>query len=252
MGTGSRGGGGSGGGRGGGGGSGGGKATSGYRVQGDRVISNARPMSEIESIIKKIFQNPNRREYFLRQFANPLVRNLYEHLFSLYQQLVLNRSWNGLQREYGIEGGKGCLKRWMEAILQRYINQESDERMRKAAEASFKRYLFQIIGNDIQLYLHGTGSDIVQKANQHILQYTSNNFLAGLICEVLRRENELSIDNAETEYQIRETSTNIADRVVLEFENKFRNPHKPPARSYKELLTVINKDPEWFLKELRA
>ena len=244
MGTGSRGGGGSGGG-----GSGGGSIAGGYRVQGDQVISKARPLNEVENLIRKIFRDPNRREYLLRQFSNPLIRNLYEHLFSLYQQLVLNRSWSGIQKEYGIEGGPGCLKRWVDAIFSKYENQERDQRMRDVAKASVKYYLFQAIGNNIELYLRGSGSDIVESANQNILQYTSNNFLAGLIREVVRRERELSIDSAETEYQINVASTKIANRVVDDFVDKFRNP---PKVSYKQLLVNINANPDWFLKALRA
>lgn len=244
MGTGSRGGGSGGGGS----GARGGGGFGGYRFENGRIKSEARPLNEVEKLVTKIFSDPNRRDYILRQFTNPLVQHIYEHLFALQQQLSLNRSWTGIQREYGIEDKPGCLMQWAETVFKQFTKLESDQIRQDVVWGAMKNYLSQMLGNNIRVYMTGTGTEIASRVDARIMERTSNNFLAGLIREVVKRETELCASTDETQVQLGEVSNITANRIVRQFEEEFRDP---PKLSYRNLFTVIDNNPKWFLKALR-
>jgi hypothetical protein len=249
MGTGSRGGG-SGAGSSGGGRSGG-SSVGGYTFENGIVKSKFQNQGyeEIVKIIKKILHDPNRRAYFLREFGNPLVCKVYEHLFVLYQQLVLNHSWDGIFRVYGIIDEPGCLKKWVVTIIEQNKNLEPDSRMSDEVWGSLKKYISQALGAKTDLYFSGTGSEVVHNLDSHFMRNISNNFLAKMINEVLFGEVEMSNPSTETVIKIGQASQNFADHIVNSFEDKFHNKQGIP---YKDLFSVINKEQDWFLKVLRG
>ena len=50
-------------------------------------------------------------------FDNDLVRDVYRSLFRIAVDLEQNKSWDGIAKQYRVDGSAGCLHRLSEAIL---------------------------------------------------------------------------------------------------------------------------------------
>ena len=107
-------------------------------------------------------------------------------------------------------------------------------------------FLLKALGNDIDSYLSADGATIVEKLDESIFKSASGYFLGALVWRVLERDAEtLPHDN---EALLRDVSQKLADRIVYEFEQKFKNVEQV---THRQIFRVFQENPDWLIGELR-
>lgn len=250
VGTGSFGGGGGGGfGGGGSGGSGGyGGGSGGYCFKdGNYVPAVAKPATvkrEVQKTLRRLSKYSH--GYLDGQFGSPLVRSIYEEVFSFRRSTYSEDPCGALAEEYGIQDGPGFLLRWVDALMEKYQDLESDIKVQGTARTCLEDFLVKALGDNLDLYLTGTCSETLARLDPKIFRSTSGYFLGNLVWRVLERECERQ--QPEVEVQIRRESQVLADRVIASFEERFL---RKGSTGYRDLFRVIQENPDWFRKELR-
>lgn len=230
---------------GGGGGSGMMSSRGGYRFENGQLTGDEQAQGAIQAEMKQIF-NRLSREYLLQYFASSMFRAIYEELFILSVQVFQNQSWQSITEACGIDDGPGCLQKWVELQIRRFEEREPNQKVRDTARACLEDFVFQALGNNIDLYIEGTGPQIIENLQQEVFNNTSGHFLSFLVWRVLEREKERLPE--QTESQWHECAQVIAERVTRSYERKY---YAREQRTWRQLFEVIAGQEDWLLQEVR-
>jgi hypothetical protein len=246
---------GSGSGGGGGGGSGGataggGRGYGGYRVSGGRLIVQDVDASEkakaVGHVLKKL-----RPEYLQEQFIDSSAREVYRELSLINVDLCINRSWNGIRDRFGVDGGRGCLTKLVATIMGGLGTADRNRRSRSFVRMALENFLLRAMRDDPRLLLSATADEAIKAVDAGVFERASGLFLGDLLYEVLRGE-ERALP-AEVKAGLRPVVQARADRIVADFETRFRG--KPLDKigqvSRRNLFDVIASQKGWFLDQLR-
>jgi hypothetical protein len=219
----------------------------GYRFKKDKVISTKPLVSKTEKIVKETLAKLP-REYALKMFGSPMVRGLYEDLFELAVHIFQNRSWQGLEERYGVPGGPGCLLAWAQSVIARRRSEEPNFKISETAGLALEDFLMAALGNEIDRYVSGDTTEILEHLDKNRFDSTSSYFLAFLIKRTLAREPSFATVPEGTEAQISQIAEQTADRIVRSFESKFYGKQQT---THRDLFRLIQEQPDWFLEQLR-
>lgn len=239
MGSGSFGGGGSGG------SGGGGSGVGGYRFQGGKTVSGAPSFAKVEKDVDDI-RAKLPKEYALKLFRSSMMEAVYSALFELSVHIFQNRSWGKVTERFEVRGGPGCLFRWVHAVLQQAEADEPNTKFREIAQLALEDFVIRALGSDPDLYMAGSGDQIVAALDKRVFDSTSGFFLGFLLRRMIEREFGAVSEN--TEQQIGTIAQQLADRIVGSFESKF---YAKGQTTHRDLFRVIQENPDWFWDLLR-
>jgi hypothetical protein len=246
---------GSGSGGGGGGGSGGataggGQGYGGYRIKGARLLVHnvdATAKAEaVRSVLKKL-----RPEYLHEQFVDSSAREVYRELSRMNVDLSINRSWEGISRRLGVDGGPGCLLKLVAALMRRLEVEDGNRKSHSFVRMALENFLLRMLGDDPQLLVSASAEQVIEYVDRGVFERQSGLFLGDLLYEVVRAE-ERALPQ-EVKSGLRGVVQATADGIVSDFEARFRGKPLGEIRqvSYRDLFDVIRREEDWFLSQLR-
>jgi hypothetical protein len=237
---------------GGGGGGGGGSASggSGYSIGnpgagGSRLVP--RRKDEIGAAFDKLLEGPP-KEYYLNIFASDLVRDLYAALLDVSVSLGLDRDWKAIQDKYHVSPDPGCLPGLREAMVEMHGGDDADPLVREICIAALESFFIYAMGDRPTVYGRANAAEVFQKINRKVLiDSRSSYFLREMIHEIAKRRcAELT---SELRDDLDEYSLKRADRIVQDFDTRFKDPD--PAMTHNKIFQVIRENPDWFLNLLK-
>lgn len=205
--------------------------------------SGARAQEAVRNAFAKLSRDS--QKYLLAQFCSPMLRQVFEQVFLLPAPVFRDRRWDLVARQFTIGSGRGCLREWVEHVIAEAAGSEPNPRVRETIRMCLEDFLVTALGNDIDAYLSGDGSSVVRKLDERVFKSTSGHFLGALLWRVLERELERLPETSET--QLRQASQKLADKVVGEFERRF----KTGQVTHRQLFRVLQDNRDWLLEELR-
>jgi hypothetical protein len=243
-------GGGSGGGSGGFGGGGGGGVGS-VTLRGDALVSADPGVAEAFDAIVKVYARLS-REYLVFLFDDPGVIKAYEALFRLSVALRQDRSWNAVEREFGVDDGPGCLKRLAAVLASDAGNDAVNPNLQATLQAALLDFLLRAVGNQLAVRNRGDATAVIGAAKGDVFGRTANLFLSSYLSATLRLEGKNLNQAART--HLNDFALAQANRIVSAFAGKFRHhPWKDiPQVSYPSMIRVLGGEPDWTVRQLRA
>jgi len=246
---------GSGSGGGGGGGSGGatangGRGYGGYRVSGGRlIVHNVDAQHKAEAVRRVLTKLP--REYLLEQFVDSSAREIYRELSLINVDLCVNRSWSGVAKRLGVDGGAGCLIRLSAALIRQLDTSDQNKKSRAFVRIALENFLLRAMHDDSEQLVSATADQVVANVDHSVFARLANLFFGDLLYEVVRGE-ERSVP-PDVKVGLRVVVQARADKVVSDFETRFRG--KPlgaiPQVSYRSLFDVMAAQKDWLIDQLR-
>jgi hypothetical protein len=246
---------GSGSGGGGGGGSGGaraggGEGYGGYRVSGGRlIVQNADAEEKAEAVRRVLTKLP--REYLLEQFVDSSAREVYRELSLINVDLCANKSWDGIARRLGVEGGPGCLTRLTAALMRRPETADQNKKSRAFVRMALENLLLRAMGDDSKRLVSANAEQVIATVDPEVFKRLAGLFFGDLLYEVVRGE-ERSLP-PQVKAGLRPVVQARADRVVSDFETRFRGKSLDQIKqvSYRNLFDVMAAQKDWLVDQLR-
>jgi hypothetical protein len=192
------------------------------------------------------------RDYLSFLVSDPGVAKAYEAMFRLGVMLTQDKSWNGVERDFGVDGGPGCLAR-LAAVL---ASDSGDSAVSPALQAPLKAavldFLLRVVGDNPAIRNRADAAQVVAATQHDVFARTSNLFLGSFLYENLRLEGKNL--NKAARAHLNDFAMAQSDAIVAAFGNKFR--HKPwndiPQASYTHMIKVLAGEPDWTATRLRA
>lgn len=245
-------GGGSGGGSGGfgGGGSGGGGMGSVTLRGGALTSADPGAVAAFDAIVKVYAKLP--RDYLSSLLSDPGVAKAYEALFRLGVALLQDRSWDAVQREFGVDDGPGCLARLAAALASDGGSDAVNPRLQAPLKAAILDFLLRAVGDDLAIRNRGDAAAVLAAVSSDVFGRTANLFLGSYLSETLRLESKNL--NRAARAHLNDFAMAQADRIVGAFAAKFRHqPWKDILQvSYPHMIRVLGGEADWTVKQLRA
>jgi hypothetical protein len=246
---------GSGSGGGGGGGSGGataggGKGYGGYKVSDGRLIVENVDAEDKAEAVRRVLTKLS-KEYLLEQFVDSSAREVYRELSLINVDLCTNRSWNGITKRLGVEGGPGCLTRLSAALIRHLQTPDQNKKSRAFVRMALENFLLRAIHDDSKLLVSATAEQVVAKIDPGVFARLAGLFLGDFLYEVVRGE-ERSLP-PQVKAGLRPVVQVRADRIVSDFETRFRGKplDKIKQVSYRNLFDVMAARKDWLVDQLR-
>ncbi|MBO3751110.1 hypothetical protein J5X84_33985 [Streptosporangiaceae bacterium NEAU-GS5] len=191
-------------------------------------------------------------DYLSSLLSDPGVAKAYEALFHLSVALLQDRSWDAVQREFGVDDGPGCLTRFAAALASDGGSDAVNPRLQAPLKAAIRDFLLRAVGDDHAIRNRGNAEDVIAAANSGVFGRTANLFLGSYLSETLRLEAKNL--NRATRAHLNDFAMAQANKIVGAFARKFR--HQPwkdiPQVSYPHMIRVLGGEPDWTVKQLRA
>lgn len=179
------------------------------------------------------------------------VIKAYEAMFRLSFALLQDRSWNVIEREFGVDGGPDCLPRLATALTSDTGGNAVSPALQAPLKAAVLDFLLRAVGDNLEIRNRGTGEQVVATADAQAFGRTANLFLGSFLSENLRQEGK-NLNRAARAY-LNDFAMAQADNVVAAFQGKFH--HKAwndiPQVSHSHMLRVLGGDPQWTTARLR-
>jgi len=193
------------------------------------------------------------RDYLSSLLSDPGVAKAYEALFRLGVALLQDRrSWDAVQREFGVDDGPGCLARLAAALASDSGNDAVSPALQAPLQAALLDFLLRAVGDDLAIRNRGDAAEVLAAASSDVFERTANLFLGSYLSEILRLEGKNL--NRPARAHLNDFAMAQADRIVDAFARKFR--HQPwkdiPQVSYPNMIRVLGGEQDWTVKQLRA
>jgi hypothetical protein len=245
-------GGGSGGGSGGfGGGSGGGGGIGSVTLRGGALTSTDPGAVAAFDAIVQVYAKLS-HDYLSSLLSDPGVAKAYEALFRLGVALLQDRSWDAIQREFGVDDGPGCLARLAAALASDSGSDAVNPRLQAPLKAAILDFLLRAVGDNLAIRNRGDSTAVLATASSDAFGRTANLFLGSYLSAVLRLEGKNL--NRGARAHLNDYAMAQADRIVAAFAGKFR--HQPwkdiPQVTYPHMIRVLGGERDWTVKQLRA
>jgi hypothetical protein len=242
---------GAGGGGGGGGGFGGGGGMGSVTLRGGALTSADPGAVAAFDAIVKVYAKLS-REYLSSLLSDPGVAKAYEALFRLGVALLQDRSWDAVQREFGVDAGPGCLACLAAALASDGGSDAVNPRLQAPLKAAILDFLLRAVGDDLAIRNRGNAADVIAAASSDVFGRTANLFLGSYLSENLRLEGRNL--NRAARAHLNDFAMAQADRIVGAFAAKFRHKSwKDIAQvTYPNMIRVLGGEPDWTAKQLRA
>ena len=243
--------GGGGGGGGGGGFGGGGRSMGSVTLRGSALTSADPGVLAAFNAIVTVYAKLS-RDYLSSLFSDPGVARAYEALFRLGVALLQDRSWDSVQREFGVDDGPGCLGPLAAALASDAGRDAVNPRLQAPLKTAILDFLLRAVGDDFGVRNRGDATQVIGSARSDVFERTANLFLASYLSENLRLEARNL--NQAARAHLNDFTTAQADRMVGAFARKFRHErwNDIPQVSYPNMIRVLGGEPDWTVKQLRA
>jgi hypothetical protein len=220
-------------------------------LRGD-ALTSADPgrIAAFDAIAKVYAKLP--RDYLSSLLSDPGVAKAYEALFRLGVALLQDRSWNSVQREFGVDDGPGCLARLAAALASDSGNDAVNPRLQAPLKAAILDFLLRAVGDDLAIRNRGNAAEVIAAARSDVIRRTANLFLGSYLSETLRLEAQNL--NRAARAHLNDFAMAQANKIVDAFGGKFRHqPWKDIHQvSYPHMIRVLGGEPDWTVKQLRA
>lgn len=246
-------GGGSGGGSGGyGGGSGGGGGGMGSVTLRGGALSSADPgrVAAFDAIAAVCGKLP--RDYLTFLVNDPGIAKAYEAMFRLGVMLTQDKSWNAVERDFGVDAGPSCLARLAGVLASDSGENAVSPALQAPLKAAILDFFLRAVGDKPAIRNRGDAAEVLAAVKPEVFARTSNLFLGSYLYENLRLEGKNL--NKAARAHLSDFAMAQADAIVGAYAGKFR--HKQwgdiPQASYSHMIKVLAGEPEWTAKRLRA
>lgn len=246
---------GSGSGGGGGGGSGGasaggGKGYGGYKISGGRlIVQNVDAEANAESVRRVLTKLS--RDYLIEQLVDSCAGGVYRELSLINVDLCTNRSWEGIAKRLGVDGGPGCLTRLSAALMRRIGAVDQNKKSRAFVRIALENFLLRAMNDDSKLLVSANADQVIAKINPGVFEHLAGLFFGDLLYEIVRGE-ERALP-LEVRTGLRPVVQARADRVVSDFGTRFRGKPLDSIEqvSYRNLFDVMAAKKDWLIDQLR-
>jgi hypothetical protein len=192
-------------------------------------------IKDVKTSIQKTFRRLP-KEYIDGQFGNPLIVASYDELLSLSRHMASDDPVGSLSEAYGIQDKPGFLHQWVSQIFTQHEAIEPNAKFRETARVCIEDFLIGTVGDDIDTYLQGTGTEAAEKIDLTKLKPDNilPTLLAILIWRILEREygrqRREVIDAVKKEATIMATRIAKATEVALSEEAVIEDPRVAQAK----------------------
>ncbi|KAB2903603.1 MAG: hypothetical protein F9K27_12400 [Anaerolineae bacterium] len=209
-------------------------------------VQNKRDLSTVKQNVvgTLLHMKSNQRAYFVSMFTAPLVQGAFEGLFELnhisrnVQIDLTSGALAEFSQKYNILlETPGFLRLWVKSIIARFTI--TDIRIQSAVSETLDEFVLSALGNDIELYLNGTASEVLSKMDRKMFESASAYFLKYYMSRIIRRE--LARPAPEIAQYISEACEIVANELVDKYKSLY------PNDGYSKLFTKIAETPDWFL-----
>jgi hypothetical protein len=176
----------------------------------------------------------------------------YEAMHSLKSMLVQAKSWEHVQRRFGVPGDKGCLRALADALSRDEGATAVSPRLRAPLKATLIDFFRRAVGDDPVTVDSGTAAEVLAAVRPEVFQSASVHFLGAYINEFLRQE-ETGLTRLARK-RLREFSEAKANQVVHSFETKFKGKPMGDIKQvgFTHLFRVMKEEPAWLSEQLRS
>ena len=175
----------------------------------------------------------------------------YEALHSLHVMLVQEKSWDKVQKRFGVPGDKGCLRALADVLSKDEGATSVSPRLRAPLKATLIDFFRRVVGDNPVTLDSGTAAEVLAAVRPAVFQSTSAHFLGAYISEFLRQE-ETSLTK-QARKRLRDFSEAKANQVVDSFKAKFKGRPLGDIKQvgFTHLFRVMKEDPAWLSEQLR-
>jgi hypothetical protein len=244
-------GGGAGGGSGGSGGGGGGGGGSGTITVSRGALKEVDPTTaKANAAFQKIFSRLS-TDYLGFMAGDPGLVQAYEALHTLHVLLGENKSWKGVEEQFGVAGGKGCLRALAEALSSEEEPANVHPRVRAPLYAALMDFFRRIVGGDPVVPQNADAAEVLAKLNPTPFQSTSALFFGSYLTELLRLEDS-SVTTLDLKRR-RDFALQKANQIVAAFDRRFRKKSWKDIGQvgFRDFLRVIQGESGWLAEQLR-
>jgi hypothetical protein len=193
--------------------------------------------------------------YLAERFCSTALRAATDEVFLHFRvEVLLNRSWDSITDRFGIDGGAGCLLRYVnEFALRGEIEGLPSEAQRSFARQCLEDLFIRSLGNNINLYLTGTADEVLAAMDSRVFDDALTEFIgSGLRQLAERTANRLPRGAREAVREVTELhARRLCDRFRARYVGRPIGALSQVAMA--DMFRVLT-DPtvaEWFITELR-
>jgi hypothetical protein len=200
-------------------------------------------------LLRETFAQRNVARFVAGIVTSPQVRGCYEDLFRLSVLLVQQRSWDAIQREYGVPGTPGCLAELHDALVQKHAI-GGTEPQREIAGAATLDFLLAAIGNNDELFLTGDAKAIFAAIKPAVFKSLSGHFVGSVVNRAAERE--LPPLQEEESLIMRPAVQQRTDFIIHAFERAWLNTQSDGRQvTHRQFLEVAADKGDWLEGKLR-
>ncbi|MBF0889762.1 MULTISPECIES: hypothetical protein [Gluconobacter] len=216
------------------------------------ALSSADPgrAAAFEAIAKVYGKLP--KDYLSFLVSDPGVASAYEAMFRLGVMLTQDKSWDGVERGYGVDAGPGCLARLASVLASDTGDHAVSPALQAPLKAAILDFFLRVVGDNPAIRNRGDAAQVLAATQADAFARTSNLFLGSFLYENLRLEGKNL--NKPARSHLNDFAMAQSDAIVTAFDSKFR--HKAwqdiPQASFPHMVKILAGEPEWTANRLRA
>lgn len=215
----------------------------------DELVSKDPAEEKALAALQSVFSQLS-TDYLKFTLSDAGVGAAYEALHRLHVLLVEGRSWDGVEKQFGVPGTKGCLRLLAGALCPEVGANAVHPRLRAPLQAALNDFFLHLVGNPVTRD-SGDGAEVLKRLRPAVFKSTSARFLASYLATTLRQEeSNMSRLALSRLAKFAEAKANI---VVGSFESRFKGKTcgDVPQTSYSHLFRVIRHETDWICAQLR-
>jgi hypothetical protein len=209
---------------------------------------------QVDDALSELYAKLHGR-YLAERLCSPALKATAGEVFRHFRvEVLLNRSWDSITERFGIDGGPGCLLRYVnEFALRGEIEGSPSEAQRSFARQCLEDLFIRALGNNINLYLTGTADAVLAAMDSRVFDDALTAFVgSGLRQLAERTANRLPRGAREA---LREVTDLHARRLCDRFRARYSGrPFGDLSQVAMTDMFQVLADPaaaDWFITELR-
>lgn len=131
------------------------------------IVSSGSPSaSQVAVAVTNLFQDLQRR-YTVSRFCSRALREAVRTIFQFEIGVVVNRTWDWAEKNYGVTGDAACLARFVNELGVRLPREDATEQECGFARQCVEDFFIQAVGNKMLVYTNGTSDQVLKELDKH-------------------------------------------------------------------------------------
>lgn len=215
----------------------------------DSSTSKHDKVQRLRKAAQASFEKVSSDKEFFSHFASPGVSTAYKAIFQLKFEALERGQWSSIAQMFNVDAGPGCLKRWVNAVLQ--TSTFANEQHRNFTKILLDSFLIRALDDKFDVFLNGDAAAVLKNLKRKTFDSISGNFLGIMLNESIKGQVPgLGVGDGEV---VQGLAFEKADTIIESFEHEYRHKSLGEVKqvTYEDLFYVIAKEKAWFMKKVR-